>query len=178
MNWANSFFKNFRKPCLQTDGGTDGQTDGQTSGWIQYNPIPSSVEWGYNDMTSSIEFHGIPWDCSCHWNWWGRDQIHGFPWNFTECRVCKFPWHGQSHGIPWNLVCTSLNYMSRSKEFHGIIYHIYNIMLVASREGGVIPYIFDLYNGKNKILGHDGIVKQSSCCSQILGYFCILCLTI
>ena len=44
MNWANSFFKKYQKPCLQTDG----QTDGQTSGWIQYTPILPSVEQGYN----------------------------------------------------------------------------------------------------------------------------------
>ena len=42
MNWANSFFNKFRKPCLQTDG--------QTSGWIQYTPIPPSVERGYNNV--------------------------------------------------------------------------------------------------------------------------------
>ena len=48
MKWANSFFKGFWKP-LQTDGRTDGQTDGQTSGWIQYTPIPPSLERGYND---------------------------------------------------------------------------------------------------------------------------------
>ena len=33
MNWANSFFKKFQK-----------RTDGQTSGWIQYTPIPPSME--------------------------------------------------------------------------------------------------------------------------------------
>ena len=38
MNWA----KKFRKSCLQMDG----RTDGQTSGWIQYTPIPPSVEGG------------------------------------------------------------------------------------------------------------------------------------
>ena len=27
MNWANSFFKKFRKPCLQTNGRTDRRTD-------------------------------------------------------------------------------------------------------------------------------------------------------
>ena len=27
MNWANSFFKKFRKPCLRTDGPTDRRTD-------------------------------------------------------------------------------------------------------------------------------------------------------
>ena len=55
MNWANSFFffKKLRKPCLQTDGQTDWQTDGQTSGWIQYTPIPPSVEWGYNKLWHS-----------------------------------------------------------------------------------------------------------------------------
>ena len=39
MNWANSFFKKFRKPCLQTDGPTD----------IRVNPVyphSPSVERG------------------------------------------------------------------------------------------------------------------------------------
>ena len=49
MNRANSFFKKFRKPCLQTDG----QTDGQASGWIQYTPIPPSVERRYNHSYDS-----------------------------------------------------------------------------------------------------------------------------
>ena len=53
MNWANSFLKKIRKPCWQMDGQrdgwTDGETDGQTSGWIQYTPIPLSVEPGYKD---------------------------------------------------------------------------------------------------------------------------------
>ena len=42
INWANVFFKKFRKPCLQMDG--------LTLGWIQYPPIPPSVERGYNNM--------------------------------------------------------------------------------------------------------------------------------
>ena len=45
MKWIDPivFFTKFQKPRLQTDG--------QTSGWIQYTPIPPSVDRGYNNAT-------------------------------------------------------------------------------------------------------------------------------
>ena len=47
MNWANIFSKSSGNLVYRrTNGRTDGQTDGQTSGWIQYTPIPPSVERG------------------------------------------------------------------------------------------------------------------------------------
>ena len=53
MNWSNSFFKKSGNLVYRRrDGRTDGQTDGQTSGWIQYTPIPPSVERGYNKSES------------------------------------------------------------------------------------------------------------------------------
>ena len=60
MNWANVFFFSkssgnlvYRRTSTVklTASRTDKRTDGQTSGWIQYTPIPPSVEWGYNDTT-------------------------------------------------------------------------------------------------------------------------------
>ena len=50
MNCTNSFFKKFRKPCLQMDA----RTDVQTSGWIQYTPIPPLVEWGYKNIATAF----------------------------------------------------------------------------------------------------------------------------
>ena len=46
MNWANSFFKKFRKPCLQTDR----RTDRQTWGWIQYTPFHLWWRGGHNNQ--------------------------------------------------------------------------------------------------------------------------------
>ena len=53
MNWANSFFKKFQKPFYKR---TDRQMDEQTSGWIQYTPIPPSVEPGYNEQWRPVDF--------------------------------------------------------------------------------------------------------------------------
>ena len=58
-NWANSFFKKFRKSCLQTDGWTDRWTDGRTD--IGVNPVyPHSTFWGagYNEWNQSNLWRG------------------------------------------------------------------------------------------------------------------------
>ena len=61
MNWVNSFFKKFRKPCLQTDGRTDGRTDRHRG---ESNIPPFHLRWsggitiGYLFYaTSSFVYH-------------------------------------------------------------------------------------------------------------------------
>ena len=73
----------------------------------------------FNDMSSSMEFHGTARVIEI-----GKDMIRSM--EFRRIWSVKFPWHGQPNGIPWNLEYTSLNDMSRSKEFHRIVYHIYD----------------------------------------------------
>ena len=54
MNWANSFFKKFWKPCLSTDGRTDGRTDGWTD--IGVNPVyPYSTFGGAGGIKSPTQ---------------------------------------------------------------------------------------------------------------------------
>ena len=46
MNWANSFLKKFRKPCLQTDGRMDRRTDRHRG---ESSIPPFHLQW-YNDI--------------------------------------------------------------------------------------------------------------------------------
>ena len=69
MNWANSFFK--VPETLSTDGRTDGRTDGQTSGWVQYTPIPPSVERGIMMVRLSMHI------CATRSQWVKHLETHG-----------------------------------------------------------------------------------------------------
>ena len=89
-----------------------------------------------------MEFHGIPWNCSCQRNWrtWCSMEFHGIPWNCSCQRNWRTPsskefhvtpwncswqrnWHTWSsmefHGIPWNCLCHRNWRTPTSMEFHG-----------------------------------------------------------
>ena len=76
MNWANSFFKKFRKPCLQTDGRTNGRTDGRTD--IGVNPVyPHSTFGGAGGiMMVRLSMH-IP-VCATRSQWVKHLETHGW----------------------------------------------------------------------------------------------------
>ena len=57
MNWVNSFFKKFRKPCLQTDGQTDRRPERQTDRHQGESGIPhSTFGWArvYSETTWAV----------------------------------------------------------------------------------------------------------------------------
>ena len=53
MYWANSFFKKFQKPCLQTDGKTDGPTDRRTDRHRGESSLPPfHLQWSWGIIIS------------------------------------------------------------------------------------------------------------------------------
>ena len=62
-----------------------------------------------------MEFHGTPWNCSCHRNWhtWSSMECHGIQWNCSCHRNWRTPSFIEFHGtarvieigtlqVPWN----------------------------------------------------------------------------
>ena len=79
-----------------------------------------------------MEFHGIPWNCSCQRNWHtpSSKEFHGtagvieigappVPWNSMELLVSSTLAHSKFHGIPWNFSCHRNWRTSSSMECHG-----------------------------------------------------------
>ena len=72
-------------------------------------------------MSSSKEFHGIPWNFACanfadtsiSMEFHGISMTWAVLWNSME-----FRWHELFHGIPWNLECANFADTSSSMEFH------------------------------------------------------------
>ena len=74
----------------------------------------------FADMSSSMEFYGIPGNLECANFVDVSVQFHGISWNSMELGVRQFRWH--EHGIPWippNLKCANFTDTSSSMEFHG-----------------------------------------------------------
>ena len=76
---------------------------------------------GYRIVKMEMEFHGIPWNCSCHRNWCTTSsmEFHGIPWNCWCHRNWRTPTSMEFHEtarvselgaleVPWNFM-----------EFHG-----------------------------------------------------------
>ena len=84
---------------------------------------------------SSMEFHGISWNCSSQRNWrtpssmelrvsakLAHSKFHGIPWNSMELLVSAELAHSEFHGIPWNsmeLLVSAKWRTPSSMEFHG-----------------------------------------------------------
>ena len=79
-----------------------------------------------------MEFHGIPWNCSCQQNWriLSNMEFHGtasdseigallVPWNSMELFVSLKLAYSKFHGIPWNCSCQRNWRTPSSMEFHG-----------------------------------------------------------
>jgi hypothetical protein len=56
---------------------------------MEFNGISLNFPW--NSMEFSLEFHGIPWNSI---EFYG---FHGIPLNFMKVRLMEF------HGIPWKI---------------------------------------------------------------------------
>ena len=80
-----------------------------------------------------MEFHGIPWNCSCKQNWriLSSTEFHGtacvseigpllVPWNSMELFVSLKLAYSKFHGIPWNCSCPRNWRTPSSLEFLGI----------------------------------------------------------
>ena len=68
-----------------------------------------------------MEFHGIPWNCSCQRNWRTPSsvEIHGIPWNCSCQRNWRTANSMEFHGISWNCLYQQNVRTSSSMEFHG-----------------------------------------------------------
>ena len=93
-----------------------------------------------------MEFHGIPWNCSCRRNWrtprnfmelllaaeLAHRKFHGIPWNSMELFVSTQLAHFKFHGIPWNQWSCSCHRNWRtpnSVEFHGIPLNSFELLV-------------------------------------------------
>ena len=78
-------------------------------------------------LRSSMEFHGIPWNCSCQRNWRTQSsmEFHGIPWNSRVIEIGT-PSSMEFHGIPCEIgAFSSLEFLLMSaklahSKFHGI----------------------------------------------------------
>ena len=80
-----------------------------------------------------MDFHRIPWNCSCQRNWriLSSMEFHGIsrvseigalqvPWNSMELLESSKLAHPKFHGIPWNCSCHRNWRTTSSMEFHRI----------------------------------------------------------
>ena len=75
----------------------------------------------FDDKSSSMEFHGIPWNLKFHapeFRW--HEKFHGIPWNSLELGVRQFRWNEKFHGIPWNSMELRMRQFRWHEQFHGI----------------------------------------------------------
>ena len=89
---------------------------------MEFHGIPWNCSCQRNWRTlSSMEFHGIPWNCSSHryWRITSSMEFHGIPWNFSCQRNWRFLSSMEFHGIPWNFSCQRNWRTPSSIEFHG-----------------------------------------------------------
>ena len=122
---------------------------------------------------SSIEFHVIPWNCSCHQNWRTPSSMkfHGtahlseigtlqVPWNSMELLVSAKLAHSKRYGIPWNWNLHSPS----SMEFYGIflfgilwnhLYHQYSWVINLDR----IPWNLSFHILKKIIFNFAGCIN-------------------
>ena len=63
-----------------------------------------------------MQFHGIPWNCSCHWHWRTpcSMEFHWIPWN------CSFQ-RNDALLIPWNCSCHRNWRTTSSSDFHATV---------------------------------------------------------
>ena len=92
----------------------------------------NSMELLVSAKLAHFKFHGIPCNCSCHWNWRTSSsmEFHGtarvseigalqVPWNSIELLVSAKLAHFKFHEIPWNCSCQRNWRILSSIEFHG-----------------------------------------------------------